>query len=291
MNLNLSRSLWLSILVAAGAIIPRSSLAQDAGTTPAPIPEEARKHFVMGETIFKEAKSADNFSQAATEFAQAVSLAPQFPQARYNLALAKESAGDYAGAMADLKTYQQFKLSDAEARSVQDKIYAVEAKQKMKADAAASQQAEEQKKIDYQKNFGFLSGVWRRHMFNHAYRYSKWPNAGHSDGLANISLNEKTLEVNLTYGGNYGGEWKLIGAIEGNDSSSIKWILRFRPDDTYKLPDLPITVEIDKNIPSLKWKEPGTRLVPNSGQATWWPYSELSSDGTTDLIREVELTK
>ena len=120
MNLNLSRSLWLSILVAAGAIIPRSSLAQDAGTTPAPIPEEARKHFVMGETIFKEAKSADNFSQAAAEFAQAVSLAPQFPQARYNLALAKESAGDYAGAMADLKTYQQFKLSDAEARSVQD---------------------------------------------------------------------------------------------------------------------------------------------------------------------------
>jgi hypothetical protein len=47
------------------------------------------------------------------------------------LALAEKAAGDYYGAMADLKLYQQFKLTDAEARTVQDKIYAIEAKQKM----------------------------------------------------------------------------------------------------------------------------------------------------------------
>jgi tetratricopeptide (TPR) repeat protein len=119
-----------------------SLFAQTAVTAPAPIPEEARKHFVMGETMFKEAKSAVTFSQAAGEFTEAARLAPQWPEARYNLALAKESAGDYSGAMADLKLYQQFKLSDAEARTVQDKIYTIEARQKMEvSDAAAKVQA------------------------------------------------------------------------------------------------------------------------------------------------------
>src|ERR1700720_3892291 len=67
-----------------------------AATTPAPIAEEARRHFVMGETIFKEAKNAGAFSQAAAEFTEAARLAPQWPEARYNLALAKETAGDYS---------------------------------------------------------------------------------------------------------------------------------------------------------------------------------------------------
>jgi len=76
------------------------------------------------------------------EFTEAARLAPQWPEARYNLALAKESAGDYSGAMTDLKLYQQFKLSDTEARTVQDKIYAIEARQKMEiSDAAANVQA------------------------------------------------------------------------------------------------------------------------------------------------------
>jgi len=95
-----------------------------------PIPEEARKHFVMGTTLFKDAKTAEDYLQVESEFKQATDLAPQWPEARYNLALAKEAAGDYSGAMDDLKLYQQFKLSDREARTVQDKIYALEAKQK-----------------------------------------------------------------------------------------------------------------------------------------------------------------
>src|SRR5262249_9413146 len=62
------------------------------------------------------------------------------PEARYNLALAKEATGDYSGAIADLKVYQQFKLSESEARKVQDKIYAIQAKQQLKAseDAASA---------------------------------------------------------------------------------------------------------------------------------------------------------
>ena len=111
----------------------------------------------MGTTLFKDAKTLDDYSQVVSEFKQAADLAPQWPEARYNLALAKEAAGDYSGAEADLKAYQQFKLSADEARTVQDKIYALEAKQteatKRAADAqakaqqeAARQQAEERQR-------------------------------------------------------------------------------------------------------------------------------------------------
>jgi tetratricopeptide (TPR) repeat protein len=107
-------------------------------TTPPPIPEEARRHFVVGTTLFKDAKTPDNYAQVESQFKQAVDLAPQWPDARYNLALSKEAAGDYSGAMADLKLYLQFKLSDTEARTAQDKIYVLEAKQQKAADAANS---------------------------------------------------------------------------------------------------------------------------------------------------------
>lgn len=136
-----------------------ASTAPSSGNPPIPpaqIPEEARKHFVMGTTLFKDAKTAADFSQVETEFKQAMDLAPQWPEARYNLALAKEAAGDFSGAMADLRLYQNFKLSEAEARTVQDKLYALEAKQQKKVseDAAkAAANAEEAK-------FGWLLGEW-----------------------------------------------------------------------------------------------------------------------------------
>jgi len=131
-------------------------------TTQAPIPEEARKHFVMGTTLFKDAKTPDDYAQVESQFKQAVDLAPQWPEPRYNLALAKEAAANYSGAMADLNLYQQFKLSDTEARTVQDKIYALEAKQQKKAaeqkalDDANSPAAQLEKLVQ-----SLDGGVWR----------------------------------------------------------------------------------------------------------------------------------
>jgi len=40
------------------------------------VPTEARRHFVMGATMFKDAKSQEDFRQASAEFSQAVRLAP-----------------------------------------------------------------------------------------------------------------------------------------------------------------------------------------------------------------------
>jgi tetratricopeptide (TPR) repeat protein len=133
----------LLALICLSLLTPSLFGQTNAVATPPPVPEEARKHFVMGTALFKDAKTPDDYSQVVGEFKQAADLAPQWPDARYNLALAKEAAGDYSGAMADLKLYQQFKLSDDEARTVQDKIYVLEAKQEKKASAAAAKLAEE----------------------------------------------------------------------------------------------------------------------------------------------------
>jgi len=133
-----------------------SLVAQTTATAPTPIPEEARRHFVIGATLFKDARTPDDYAQVESQFKQAVDLAPQWPDARYNLALSKEAAGDYSGAMADLKLYQQFKLSDAEARTVQDKIYVIEAKQQKAADTANSPAVQLAKLIKTMDG-----GVWR----------------------------------------------------------------------------------------------------------------------------------
>jgi hypothetical protein len=92
------------------------------------IPEEARRQFVIATTLFKDAKTADAFVQVVNHFKQAAYLAPQWPEARYNLAMAREAAGDFAGAVVDLRTYLLFKLTADEARTVTDHIYALEAK-------------------------------------------------------------------------------------------------------------------------------------------------------------------
>jgi hypothetical protein len=150
----------LRVLIGLFLITP-SLVAQTSGTAQPAIPEEARRHFVMGETMFKEAKNVDAFTQAVAEFTEATRLAPQWPDARYDLALAKEAAGNYSGAMADLKLYLQFKMSDAEARAAQDKIYAIEAKQKMAVDAANTPAVQQEKFMR-----SLEGGVWKGNTLN-----------------------------------------------------------------------------------------------------------------------------
>jgi tetratricopeptide (TPR) repeat protein len=171
-----------------------SADSANAQTTP-PIPEEARKHFVKGTTLFnmgtallKDAKTrndlseAENdFKQAAGEFQQAADLAPQWPEARYNLASVKESVGDYSGAIADLKIYQKLKPSDTEARAVQDKIYALEAK----AEVAAKKRTPEPKAAaadDEQRPTHFTYTFYDDFSDNR----NNWGPLNYSDAILNI---------------------------------------------------------------------------------------------------------
>ena len=161
-------------LIALALLISSLPLfAQDASTNAVaapPVSEEAHKHFVMGTALFKDAKTAEDYAQVIGEFKQVTDLAPQWPDARYNLAAVKEAAGDLSGAMADWKLYQQFKLSDAEARTAQDKIYVLEAKiqkiatakvEEQKAAAAAAAAAAEKKRLE-EKKYSWLLGSWKK---------------------------------------------------------------------------------------------------------------------------------
>jgi hypothetical protein len=148
-------------LVALAVIAPRTfSQSSTAGSTP--VPEEARRHFVMGTALFAEAKKAADFVEVESEFKLAAQLAPQWPDPRYNLALTEEAAGDFADAMADLKLYMQFKLSDADARKAQDKIYVLEAKQRKALEEANAEAEANKPAAQFARFVESLQGkIWR----------------------------------------------------------------------------------------------------------------------------------
>ena len=113
-------------------------LAQTLQPAPA-VPEEARKPFVMGATVLKKAGGPADAAKAVELFTTAINIAPWFADAYYNRAVARETAGQFEAAMADLKQYLVFKLSDQERREAQDKIYALEADSQL----ATTKKAEE----------------------------------------------------------------------------------------------------------------------------------------------------
>jgi tetratricopeptide (TPR) repeat protein len=82
--------------------------------------------------------------KAVDLFTQSLNVAPWYAEAYYNRALARETAGQFTEAMADLKLYLEFKLTETERREAQDKIYA------LKADAqlAIAKKAKEQNAAD-----------------------------------------------------------------------------------------------------------------------------------------------
>jgi tetratricopeptide (TPR) repeat protein len=241
--------------------------------TLAPIPEEARKHFIMGTTLFKDAKTADDLSQVESEFKQATDLAPQWPDARYNLGLAKEAAGDYSGAMADLKLYQQFKLSDAEARTVQDKIYALEAKAGAAAKKRVEEQkvadAEERKKQNYKDKIGFLEGTWNCHMVTPA------PNGRLME--ATVKANVKISDGLITF--TQEGKTKpfVRGTLQAEDYTAIKWMEADDSNDWDSLdnvaltpaPDTPINVVVDKAGLRIHWQT--LQLLVSGTNMLWTP--------------------
>jgi tetratricopeptide (TPR) repeat protein len=106
-----------------------------------PLPAEARRHFVMGQTIFSAAASTNDFQQAFTEFQLASTNAPWVAKIWFNMALAAEADGRYDLATNCLQVYQDFKLSDADAQEAQDKVYEIQAKEDLVTKHAADEQA------------------------------------------------------------------------------------------------------------------------------------------------------
>jgi hypothetical protein len=108
---------------------------------PPAVPEEAREPFVMGATVLKESNDASSAAKAVELFGKAIQLVPWWSEARYNHALALEASGQFHEAIGDLSIYLAFKLTEAERREAQDKIYALKAK----AEIATAKKTEEDK--------------------------------------------------------------------------------------------------------------------------------------------------
>jgi tetratricopeptide (TPR) repeat protein len=195
-------------------------LAAEMKELPA-IPEEARRHFVRGSALFEEAKSQNDFTQATNEFVQAASLAPWWPKARYNTALASEAEGDYANAIANLKIYQQFKLSSKEAQAVQDKIWKLEIKKEMEAAANAKQktikdreaaEAQQKARAEAQIIVSMNNGTWCEKAQFHIYGSQCASGGG---GRASIQININGNQFNMQIDWHNYSFYEYRGTIEG----------------------------------------------------------------------------
>jgi tetratricopeptide (TPR) repeat protein len=119
----------------SSALLREKVIALALEMKPAPaIPEEAREHYVMGMTRMENAKDNSGYQRAIEEFKEAERTAPWWGDAYKKLALAQKAAGNYDGAIENLKYYVLTKPADA--RDAQDEIYKIK---------ALSQAAEEQK--------------------------------------------------------------------------------------------------------------------------------------------------
>lgn len=95
---------------------------------PAPvIPEEARRSFIIGEALFKQAKNLRSAYEAVNAFWTATTLAPWWSNAYWNLAVAQQLAGQYVSAKESLRLYLLSNPNAVDRRTAQDRLYAIDA--------------------------------------------------------------------------------------------------------------------------------------------------------------------
>jgi hypothetical protein len=184
--LNMRNTSWIFLFLFALVVIPFSTQAQTPQQTlnqyisvlqknphdnalrekiikfvkkmkPAPtIPQEARRPYVKGATFMKEATSVSDYELAIKAYEETLLIAPWWPKAYYNLALAQEGAGKFDDGIQSLKLYLLTNPRDAE--KAQNRMYTMEAKKEKEAKDAAKATQEEAKKIEdlVQK----LAGTW-----------------------------------------------------------------------------------------------------------------------------------
>ena len=155
---------------------------------PQAIPEEAREPFVMGATVLKKASDPAGASKAVDLFSQALTIAPWFAEAYYNRALARETAGQFEPAIDDLKLYLEFKLTDAERREAQDKIYSLKADAQLAVSKNANDQTTKDRKA--------FEGHW-----------IQFTTRKYSDGME-ASLSQAMSKFDISFDDN--GEAKVI---------------------------------------------------------------------------------
>jgi len=97
------------------------------------IPEEARRHFIEGNTLLKAAKDQRSYGLARDAYRQCLLVAPWWGDAYNNYAVALELSGQFDDAVNALKLYIATNPGEGETRKAQDKIYEIGAKKKLAA--------------------------------------------------------------------------------------------------------------------------------------------------------------
>ena len=105
------------------------------------VPEEAHRQYVMGKTLFEDAKSVQDFKDAIEKFRKALLIAPWWPEANRDLGMALQAAQEYGEAIRALKLYIATNPGEELSRRAQNEIYKIEAKQE-KATKESSRQAQ-----------------------------------------------------------------------------------------------------------------------------------------------------
>lgn len=169
------------------------------------ISEEAREPFVMAATVLKRANDPASAGKAVDLFTQALNVAPWFADAYYNRALAHEVAGEFNSAIDDLKFYLGFKITDAERRQTQDKIYSLKADAQLasakKAEQDKMSRAEEEKRQAQQAKRDVITQI-KNAVGNRNYNSS---NLSYSDESRNMWAGVNQHEL---FGG---GQYYLYG--------------------------------------------------------------------------------
>ncbi len=131
--------------------------------TPPAIPEEARRYFIEGNVLVKAAKDEKGYELAIATYRQCLLVAPWWPDANYNFAIALELANRLESAVNALKLYIATNPGEAETRKAQDKIYEIGAKIKLaqrdREEEASAQAAAAKKQDEYEAWLQSLDGA------------------------------------------------------------------------------------------------------------------------------------
>ncbi len=118
-----------------------------------PIPEDARRHYVIAKTLFSDAKNSQDFQEAIDKFNKALLIAPWWSNAILDLGIALEANKDFDNAIIYLKLFIACEPGEELIRKAQDEIYIIEAKKEkaIKEEAAIAQQVARDKSIKEEK--------------------------------------------------------------------------------------------------------------------------------------------
>ena len=176
---------WLYAAVAVGLVLLTTAPA--AVSAVSAVSAEAQRHFNRGMAAVEVAKDDDGYALAIDEFRQATELAPDWPDAYYNLGLIQDKAGKFRDAAAALRHYLQLAPAAPDAAAVSAMIDKAE----FKAEQTLSRE-------DVLNIFASLNdgSQWRMEGISHANDFQKknWPQTIEKSGDSiSISWNGGTI--------------------------------------------------------------------------------------------------